>query len=487
MTIRSVIMYFLDFIQISLSLVILQPEAVGEAIDALFKSIKVPKEKVIISLSGLSFTYRFLNLPRMKPAHLEEAILRAAQKEISLPLDELYLSWQPVAEQDDEQTFFVLGVSRHLIDAMIQTLAVAGIEPYLMDLQPLALTRVANRGDAIVANLEPECFDIVIIAKGLPTVIHTISPRGEGATLEDNIQRLADELTKTVAFYQSSHPENQLSTATPVLLTGELSAEVTTHGLLQAEIEYPVEPLVPTLECPSDLPVAAYTSNIGLALKKIPQKPADKAETARYHDININILTGKYRKPRTAPVPKKYVLLGVLLAAALLLLYPLYQSRSQLGADNIELETRLNAVSREVNLANLVTEETARREATISNIISNTENLTSGHLSILNTKGDYTENLHQVTGVLPPEIYITSISIDKTLIMIQGETENVFTVVEYAMNLEMEEAFREVRITSLDEANPVMIETTEGEMIESESGLIMFEIVIKKSISEYLD
>ena len=51
----------------------------------------------------------------------------------------------------------------------------------------------------------------------------------------------------------------------------------------------------------------------------------------------------------------------------------------------------------------------------------------------------------------------------------------------------MEEAFREVRITSLDEANPVMIETTEGEMIESESGLIMFEIVIKKSISEYLD
>ena len=30
-----------------------QPEAVGEAIDALFKSTKLPKEKVITGLSGL--------------------------------------------------------------------------------------------------------------------------------------------------------------------------------------------------------------------------------------------------------------------------------------------------------------------------------------------------------------------------------------------------------------------------------------------------
>ena len=32
----------------------------------------------------------------MKPSLVEEAILRAARKEISLPLDELYLSWQPI-------------------------------------------------------------------------------------------------------------------------------------------------------------------------------------------------------------------------------------------------------------------------------------------------------------------------------------------------------------------------------------------------------
>jgi len=60
--------------------IILQPKAVGEAIDALFKSVKVPKGQVITSLTGLSFTYCILNLPRMKPDLLEEAILRGARK-----------------------------------------------------------------------------------------------------------------------------------------------------------------------------------------------------------------------------------------------------------------------------------------------------------------------------------------------------------------------------------------------------------------------
>ncbi|HUV56767.1 MAG TPA: hypothetical protein VMV84_05975, partial [Dehalococcoidales bacterium] len=45
---------------------IIQPKAVGEAISALFKSLKVSKKRVITSLTGLSFTYRILSLPRTK-------------------------------------------------------------------------------------------------------------------------------------------------------------------------------------------------------------------------------------------------------------------------------------------------------------------------------------------------------------------------------------------------------------------------------------
>jgi len=442
---------------------ILQPQAVAEAIDSLFKSTKIPRENVIVSLAGLSFTYRFLSLPRMKPALLEEAILRAARKEISLPLDELYLSWHPLPDKGEEQEFFVLGVPRNLVDTVLQTLSSAGAEPYLMDLRPLALARVANRGDAIVVNLEPDCFDIVFIANGIPRVIHTISPRSERATLEDNIRRLADELSKTAAFYQSSQPESQLGPATPLLLTGELSAEAPASGLLQAEVEYSVESLAPPLEFPPELPVEAYTASIGLALKKTPLKSAVKGEETRFHDININILSGKYRKKKAKPLPAGYILLGVFLTIAVIFLYPLYQSRSRLTADNAELQTELISIDRQVNLASLIAEETALKEAAIQEILESTEALNIANRSVLGNRGDYTSNIQLINGALPPGMSFTSIEIDDNRITARGEADSVFTVINYAQALEATNTFSEVRITVLDEDASIASEAEEVE------------------------
>jgi hypothetical protein len=280
-------------------------------------------------LAGLSFTYRFLNLPRIKSAMLDEAILRAARKEISLPLDELYITWQILPGQGDEQSYFLLGVPKAPVDALEETLKIAGVEPYLMDLQPLALARAASRRDAIIVNMEPDCFDIVFIANGIPEVIHTISPRSEGATLEDNIKRLSDELTKTAAFYQSRHPQSPLDSATPLLLTGDLSLELPARGLLQTETEYSIESLVPPLDCPSELPVAAYTSNIGLALKKTTRRVKSADEDSRYYDININILAGKHRKTRARPRHPGLWISVAFIALAIISIFPLYQARSQ--------------------------------------------------------------------------------------------------------------------------------------------------------------
>jgi type IV pilus assembly protein PilM len=455
---------------------ILQPEAVGEAIDALFKSTKIPREKVITSLTGLSFTYRFLNLPRVKPALLEEAIQRAVKKEISLPLEELYLSWQTIGGKEDEPTFFVLGVPRNLIDAMIQTLTVAGLEPYLMDLQPLALARAANRRDAIVVDLEPDCFDIVFIVDGIPTLMHTMSPRGEGATLEDNIRRLADELTKTATFYESNHPENRFSPATPLLLTGELATEATTSGLLQAEIEYPIEPLIPPLEFPPDLPVALYATNMGLALKKLSQKTKFKGEAARFHDINI--LSGKYRKTRAKPVPLGYILLGMFIIIAIGCLFPFYQVRSQLDAENILRQTELLEVYREINLARLAMEEATETENTISEINTSIATLRQGQQHILSNRGDFTNNLKLVTEALPSQTYFKSIEISNGLITVQGRTDSPFTVVSYAEALEAKEIYSEVRITEIDEARAVTTEDTETEAVPAESSVTTFEILV---------
>jgi hypothetical protein len=349
-----------------------------------------------------------------------------------------------------------------------------------MDLQPLALARAANRRDAIVVNMEPDCFDIIFIADGIPAVIHTISPRSEGATLEDNIKRLADELTKTAAFYQSRHPESTLSPTTPLLLTGDLTLGTTASGLLQSEIDNPIEPLVPPVDSPAELPVTSYTANIGLTLKKAPPKAAAGGENSRFHDININILSGKYRKVRAKPIPARRIMLWILVAIAIALLFPLYQSLNKLISENAIQRTDFSDISRELTLAKIISEENAQTDNAIRQIIAGTEALQAANQSLLINRGDFTRDLQMVTEALPPTTHFTSIEINDKLVTVRGETDNVFAAVDYAIALELKEVFPDVRITELGETTSIISgdNATAGQLTTFR--LITFEIIINK-------
>ena len=453
---------------------ILQPKAVGAAIDDLFKSTKVPKKQVITSVTGLSFTYRVLSLPRMKSAFLEEAIQRAARKEMPLPLEELYLSWQAIGSEHDELDFFVLGVPRNLIDALVQTLAEAGVKTYLIDLKPLALARAASRENALIVALEPGCFDIVLVADGIPAIMHTITPRGEGASIEDNIRRITDELSKTVEFYNSSHPENPLSPTTPLLLTGELSADAAASKLIQAEIGYPVELLVPSLKFPPDLPIALYATNMGLALKKVPQKRA-----IRFRDINLNIQPVKY-KARVLRVSWQFVFLSLAIAIAGGFLFPMYRLKSEADVETMRLQTELSWVSQELHQVRLAFNEAKQIEDTIDKIVGDVGTLKQEHQYILSKGGDFANNLDLVTNAIPPEVYFTVIEMGTDQITIEGEADNAFTVINYVMALEALGRLSEVRIAEIDEVEITEIEITETETIETEITVISFIIVISR-------
>ena len=432
---------------------ILEPKAVGAVIDALFKSTKASKKRVITCLTGLSFTHRILDMPRMKPDLLEEAIQRVAKKEIPLPLEDLYLSWQAIDSKHDELALFVAGVPRNIVDAAVQTLADIGVKPYIMDLKPLALARAANRENALIVALESDCFDVVVVANGIPVIMHTITPREEGASIEDNIRRITDELSKAVTFYNSSHQENPLSPTTPLLLTGELSAAVTTSKLIQAEMKYPVELLTPSLEFPHDFPVTLYTTNMGLALKEVPSKAVSKEDITRFLDINLNILPGKYKAEPRFPVPTRRILLPLSLIIAIGLLVPLYQANSKADAETMRLQTELSRVNQELYQAHLGGDEAKQTEDTINEIAADVEALKQEHQDILSKGGNFVDNLKFVINALPSEAYFTSIEIGTDQITVEGESDSSFTVISYATALESLARFSEVRIAEINEGS----------------------------------
>jgi Tfp pilus assembly PilM family ATPase/Tfp pilus assembly protein PilN len=455
---------------------VLEPRAVGESIGALFESTGIPRERVVASLAGLSFTYRFLKLPRLKPSLQAEAVLRAAGREMSLPLDDLYLAWQALPGPGEEQAFFVLGVPKNMVDALRQTLDAAGVPPYLVDLRPLALARAAARSDAVIVNLDADCFEIVFIAGGLPRIIHSVSPRRGEATLEDNIRQVVDELGKMAAFYLSSRPEVPLSPATPLLLAGDLAGDSPAAALLQAEVEYPVEPLAPQLTYPAGFPAASFAASVGLALKKAAPPKKDRRQPASFYDLNVDILAWRRRRARARRLPAVYVWLGVLLAIALVMLYPLYQSGAGLTTQNDILRQELYETNRQLNLAGLAAEEDARSGAAIQALSANTSARLAADRDVLSSRGDYSDILAVVTGALPPDAAFASIECDDSRVAVAGRASSVFTAVAYAAALEATGSFADVRITRLDEDTPAASDNASLPAV----GTIVFEVLLTR-------
>jgi Tfp pilus assembly PilM family ATPase len=184
-------------------------------------------------------------------------------------LDEIYLFWKILGEKGNGQQVYVLGVPQEVIDGQVQALRQAGIKPRAMDLKPLALVRAVNRTNAIITNLEDSTLDIIIVVEDLPVIVRTVALGKESPTPEKKRDRLVEELSRTIKFYNDTHREAGLHPDISVYLSGALVGKPGLRKRLQAATEHPVAALQPPLKWPDDLSLPRFLVNMGLALKRI--------------------------------------------------------------------------------------------------------------------------------------------------------------------------------------------------------------------------
>ncbi|MCJ7668496.1 MAG: pilus assembly protein PilM [Anaerolineae bacterium] len=245
------------------------PAAVGSAIRELFASQGVSKRRVVTSLTGLRSISRVVTIPQVKPGQLESAVLREAKRDMPVSLNEVHLFWKVLGERGNGQRVYVLAVPREVIDGQVEALRQAGIKPRAMDLKPLALVRAVNRKNAIITNLEDGSLDIIIVLEDVPVIVRTVALGKESPTPGKKRDRLVEELSRTIKFYNDSHREAGLHPGICVYWSGALADEPGFRETLQAGIEHPVIAPQSPLGCPDDLPVGRFLVNMGLALKRI--------------------------------------------------------------------------------------------------------------------------------------------------------------------------------------------------------------------------
>ncbi|MBU2536506.1 MAG: pilus assembly protein PilM [Chloroflexota bacterium] len=314
--------------------VVQKPEEVAAKIRQLFKVHKINSKKVILGISGLHCLTRPILLPQLPKDMLEEAVRREAKRVLPVSPEQLYLSWKSLPATEGKARVFLAAMPQNVADALVNTLQLAGLKPDLMDTKPILLARLVKDMTAIIVDVQPTEFDIIIKADGIPHPVRTVSFPDEKISSQDKLSMIQNEINRTIDFYNTDNKQFPLTPALPVFVSGELADAASQSQALSHKLDRPVIPMPPPFENPDGLNPNRYMANMGLVLKKILPLNGSSLLLS-----NLNLLPKVYQ-PEPISLIRITAVPGFISAVAFLLLLTL-TIRSTL-ADASDIRSQLN-------------------------------------------------------------------------------------------------------------------------------------------------
>ncbi len=425
--------------------VILKEAEVAAKIKQLFKVRKVKSKKVAIGVSGLHCLTRPIILPQLPKEMLEEAVRREAKRALPVPPEQLYLSWQAIAAAEGKTQVFLIAAPRKATDALFKALHRAGLKPDLMDLKPLLLARVVKEATAIIVDVQPTEFDIVIMSDGIPQPIRTLPLPDEALTWQDKLTMIKNDLARTIEFFNANNPEKTLDTSVPIFVCGELTDESELCQFLADEFKHPVSPLPSPLTCPKGLEANRYMVNMGLTLKKLSAgKESEPLVT------NLNILPAAYR-PEPISLTRVLSVPAIVIAVSLLfLLVALIQNAS---ADISSFHSQLNVTDQLLQQKSAQKQKLTAKIAELQETITTTEtsggNFAAAVAKLEKKSKMFNDNLEVTVNSLSDNISLTSISHVNPSLTMKGRVPSEEEIISYLEELDASGRFSGITITSL--------------------------------------
>ncbi len=412
-------------------------------IKQILKYQKVHDKKVIVGVSGLHCLTRPVTLPRLPKAMLEEAVLREAKRVLPTPPEQLYISWQVMSEAADAMRVFLVAIPRNTADSLLKILHQAGIKPEMMDLKPLAVARVVKEKTAIIVDVQPTEFDIVVMSEGIPQPVRTVTFPGEADSMSAKLLMIRDDINRTIEFYNSNNPQNKLGTDVAIFVSGDLVDEPDLCKALSNEIEHPVIPLPSPLKHPQAMNPSRYMGNIGLSLKE-QQKDAGPSA------VNINILPSSYR-PKPISLMRIIVVPGVVVAASIIIFLSMLiqdaaisvaSTQGQLDITNNLIQQK-QAQKKELTDSNNQLEGTLAQAQASYKSFNAAVNAINGRSAVIN--GDLKLSVNSLAGT----IALAGISHSGERLSISGTASNEDEILSYTRALDDSGRFSEVIVSSI--------------------------------------
>jgi type IV pilus assembly protein PilM len=426
---------------------ITDPARVAERLKELFKLKKVPMGRVIAGISGHNSVFRIITLPELPDDVLPEAVKREAKRAIPVPLEEVYLSYQTIPTIRGETLVFLAAFPRNIVDTLRQTLQRAGLNPYVMDLAPLALCRTANLPRSIIVNDRADNLDIIVMADRIPQLIRRLSLPSEEESPAERLATITEEVDRTIAFYNTGHQAEPLDAKVPMLVGGDLARTPEKWQALANRTSHPVSILPAPVEAPEGFDASDYMVNIGLALKELLTEKGESNHSL----ININTLPEVYKpKPVRARNVAAPLFITIGLAIIIGIAFLVFNKMSYIDTLNEELAPLQDLVAER-------TGEIAELQASIDEItpqlteLGNAATALNGtFVDLSNARLKMNSDVSQIVNLLPGTMTLTTVNHVGDAINVIGLSPTEAGVFSYARALRNGDRFPTVVISSIE-------------------------------------
>lgn len=116
--------------------VIVKPEAIATAMHDLFSNRlngEITTRRTAMALPGYRTFTRSIQLPKLGPDELHEAVQLEVEQYVPMSLEELYLDYTTTGETGESQNVFVVAVPKKIIDSYLNLATKLGLEPILIE------------------------------------------------------------------------------------------------------------------------------------------------------------------------------------------------------------------------------------------------------------------------------------------------------------------------------------------------------------------
>jgi len=174
--------------------VVREPGALAQEIRELLAEARTKKRYVVSAVPNPAVILRTLQVPKMPPKEMEEAVRWEAERYIPFPIDEVVLDFaplDPLAEvaEGEQMEVMVAAARQEAVASLIEALREAGLTPVVLDVKPFAglypLEEELNKEPdriAVAVEIGAESTSLVLTRGDRPLAVRLLTLSGKDFT-----------------------------------------------------------------------------------------------------------------------------------------------------------------------------------------------------------------------------------------------------------------------------------------------------------------